>query len=340
MSRRSRSRAQQRRLKNLRSAAPAPTRDEARTWYRMKNFVDQPDTAAIYLYGEIGYWGIEAQDFVRDLMGLRVSNIILHINSPGGEVFDGLAIFHALRDHPATIETRVDGLAASAASFIAMAGDTVVMQRNATMMIHDASGIEIGNADDMRAMADLLDMCSNNIADIYMQQGGGTVEQWRAAMKVETWYSAEEALAVGLCDSVNNADAETDESVAVVPGEEDEPDELMDKAWDLSVFAFTYAGRDKAPAPKLLAELVPAEEPAAVPVAPAEPVAEPAVAEPAPVAEPETPAEPPVAHLEPPDVPEAPIDPWTALTRGLLQNSPPSTVDDLLAALRKEGTPA
>jgi len=359
---RSRSRAQQQRLKNMRSAAPAPTAEETRTWYRMRNFVDQPDTAAIYLYGEIGYWGVEAQDFVRDLMSLRVSNIILHINSPGGEVFDGLAIFHALRDHPATVETRVDGLAASAASFVAMAGDKVVMQRNAQMMIHDASGIEIGNAEDMRTMADLLDMCSDNIADIYAQQAGGTVEQWRAAMKVETWYSAAEAHAAGLCDEVAGADEETSEDTAVVPGEE-AADALMDKAWDLSVFAFTYAGREKAPAPKPVAELAvdePADEADEVPAepvdgqgdepdAPAEPADE--VEDPAPAvdeaepAEPETPAGEPLALAEP-ETPapltlgDTPADEWTALTRGLLTPAP-STVDELFAALlQQKGTPA
>jgi ATP-dependent protease ClpP protease subunit len=354
---RSRSRAQQQRLKNMRSAVPAPAADEARTWYRMRNFVDAPDTAAIYLYGEIGYWGVEAQDFVRDLMSLRVSHIILHINSPGGEVFDGLAIFHALRDHPATIETRVDGLAASAASFVALAGDTVVMQRNAQMMIHDASGIEIGNAQDMRTMADLLDMCSDNIADIYAQQAGGTVEQWRTAMKVETWYSAAEALAAGLCDEVAGADDETGEDAAVVPGEEATA-ELMDKAWDLSVFAFTYAGRDKAPGPVPVAELAAAEEPAVEPAveAVAEPVEEPAapaepaeqaadVAEQEPAAEdePEAPVVEPLAIAEATTTPapltigETATDSWTAMTRGLLDTQPAaSTVDELFAALLQQ----
>jgi ATP-dependent Clp endopeptidase proteolytic subunit ClpP len=356
MGRRARSRAQQQRLKNMRSAAPASTNDDQRTWYRMKNFVDQPDTAAIYLYGEIGYWGVEAQDFVRDLMGLRVSNIIVHINSPGGEVFDGLAIYHALRDHPANVECRVDGLAASAASFIAMAGNKVVMQRNAQMMIHDASGIEIGNAEDMRTMADLLDMCSDNIADIYAQQGGGTVEQWRAAMKVETWYSAAEAHTAGLCDEVANADDETGEDEAVVPGEE-EADALMDKTWDLSLFAFKHEGRDQAPAPAPLAELAPAEEPVEEPAveASAEPVVEPAppvddVAEtpaavepePADDAPPETPAETPLAIAAPLAIGDHPTDSWTALTSGLLEPEPTaSTVDELFAALlQQKGTPA
>jgi ATP-dependent protease ClpP protease subunit len=378
MSRRSRSRAQQKRLQNLRYGAQVKQGEQPKTWYQVKNFVDQPDVAAIYLYGEIGYWGVEAQDFVRDLMSLRVSTIVVHINSPGGEVFDGLAIFHALRDHPATIEVRVDGLAASAASFIAMAGDTVVMQRNAQMMIHDASGIEIGNAQDMRTMADLLDMCSDNIADIYVQQAGGTVELWRTAMQAETWYTAAEALAAGLCDEVAGADDETNEDTAVVPGEDDDADGLMDTAWDLSVFAFKYGGREKAPTPTLPVDAAdaavdgtaPVVEPAAATEAPvvddAEPVTEEvaaaavepgtepveAAAEPdAPVVATEPDQEPEPA-LELGDEPEPPApasealvlgddvpDSWAALTGGLLTNAAPSTVDDLFAAL-KEGLPA
>ena len=347
MAKRSRPRAHQRRLQNLRAATNDTKQDAPSTWYSIRNFVDQPDTAAIYLYGEVGYWGVEAQDFVRDLMSLRVANIILHINSPGGEVFDGLAIYHALRDHPATVESRIDGLAASAASFIAMAGDTVVMQRNAQMMIHDASGIEVGNAEDMRTMADLLDMCSDNIADIYAQQAGGTVEQWRAAMKTETWYSAAEALAAGLCDQVNNADEETEEDTAVVPG--DEPEDLMDKAWDLSVFAYTYAGREKAPAPPVIAAVV-EEEPAAV----VEPVVEAvtetteadAIEETAPAEVDTASAETETASVEEVEVVEPPLvlgpdpDPWDALTRGLLTNAAPSTVDELFAALQMKGLPA
>lgn len=342
MSKAARIRAQ-RRMQGLRvSADQAEQLASGRTWYRMvTDLVDQPDTAAIYLYEEIGYWGITAQDFVRDLMSLRVLNIILHINSPGGDVFDGLAIYHAIRDHPATVEARVDGLAASAASFIACAADTVVMQRNATMMIHDASGFCIGNASEMQKMADILDQASDNIADIYVQQGGGTVEQWRAAMREETWYSGAEALAAGLCDEVANADEETNEPSAVVPGAE--LDELMAKAYDLTVFAYHYPGRNAAPAPKPLDEYAPEADPADVaPVDPppvveptTAPVVEPEPEAPAAVTEPDTSIEPdPVEPIEP-----GPADDWAAAIGALLDPAP-STVDELLHALMKEGTSA
>ncbi|RSN26503.1 hypothetical protein DMC63_01315 [Streptomyces sp. WAC 05977] len=343
MSKSARLRAQ-RKLQGLRvTQQQADEITDGKTWYRIKNLVDQPSTAAIYLYEEIGYWGCEASDFVRELMALRVDNIIVHINSPGGDVFDGLAIYHALRDHSATIEVRVDGLAASAASFIAMAGDRIIMQRNATMMIHDASGFCIGNAADMQKMVDVLDQASNNIADIYMQQAGGTVEAWRAAMREETWYTGAEALAAGLCDEVNNADEEAPAEESVVPGEDDEDiDALMAKSYDLTVFAYRHAGRDQAPAPKPVAELAETTEP--------EPAPEPAAVEPAPAAEPEqepidepdpaetsepagVPAEPETPEPEVPAPAAAPTDDWASMFDALTQ--PNTFADDVFAALLK-----
>lgn len=349
MARRSRPRAQQRRLQNLRAAraaAPAAARPEARNWYRIVDLVDAPDTAAIYLYEEIGYWGVTAQDFVRDLMGLRVSNIIVHVNSPGGDVFDGLAIFHALRDHPATVEVRIDGLAASAASFIAMAGDTIVCQRNAQMMIHDASGICIGNAADMQEMVDLLDRCSDNIADIYAQRAGGTVEQWRTAMKAETWYTGLEAVAAGLADSTADPGEETGEGTAVVPGEDDDVDELMNRSWDLSIF--TYAGRAKAPGPRAVAEQEAPAEPVETTPAQAstdtgEQSTDPAgddVDEPTEDETTEPADETAAADTTDPEAPaDGVTDSWADLTAGLYKPAP-STVDELFAALQSKGIPA
>ncbi|MCI0690299.1 MAG: Clp protease ClpP, partial [Sporichthyaceae bacterium] len=132
--------------------------------------------------------------------------IDLHINSPGGLVFDAVAIYSALRNHPATIDVSIDGLAASAASFVAMAGDSIAIQKPAKMMIHDAMGIVLGNAADMRIMAELLDELSDTIAQIYTDRAGGTVTAWRDAMRanggVGSWYSAQQAVAAGLADRV------------------------------------------------------------------------------------------------------------------------------------------
>lgn len=229
----------------LKSARSVVNLRKGRTdWYRIENVkratADQPSTADIYIYDEIGYFGVTASDFVRDLQAVDVNEISLHLNSPGGDVFEGIAIYNALKNHKATVATFIDGLAASAASFIAMAGDTVVIERNAQMMIHDAHGLCIGNANDMSSMVDLLDKNSDNIADIYAQKAGGTVKDWRAAMRAETWYSADEALQAGLADEVSGGNKK---------------DSVEDNSWDLSVFAF--AGREKAPAPRIAAHASP-----------------------------------------------------------------------------------
>lgn len=169
-------------------------------WYRILNA--QADEAEIYIYGEIAWWDISAATFVRELQGVSASKIVVHLNTPGGDVFDGIAIYTALRDHPAEIETRVDSLAASIGSVIAMAGDRVVMARHSTMMVHEPWGLAIGNADDMRKLAEVLDRLADTIAAIYAEKAGTDVADWRAAMAAETWYTDREAVDAGLADEV------------------------------------------------------------------------------------------------------------------------------------------
>lgn len=184
-------------------------------WYSMTNL--DTVTAEVRIYDEISLWGITADDFVRDLRALDVDAIDLRLNSPGGLVFDGIAIHNALRDHRATVTATVDGVAASIASVIAMAGDTVVMNRGATMMIHDAAGLQMGNAADMREMADILDKLSDTIANFYAGRAGGDTATWRSHMLAETWYTATEAVAAGLADQVAGepeSGGDTDDSVA------------------------------------------------------------------------------------------------------------------------------
>jgi ATP-dependent Clp endopeptidase proteolytic subunit ClpP len=208
-------------------------------------------TAVLRLYDPIDswgeMWGVSAKEFVAALDALpdTVNEVRLHINSPGGDVFEGLAILNALRSHDARVVAVVDGIAASAASFIAAGADELVMARNAELMVHDAWGLVVGNAADMRQMVDLLDKQSDNIAAIYAEKAGGTVEQWRAAMSAETWYLADEAVEAGLADRIDKKSA--------------------DKAknrFDLSIF--TYAGRDAAPAP-LASAAIDDEEPDSAP---------------------------------------------------------------------------
>lgn len=194
---------------------PQNFRPRASTWYEIKNI--SADVATVNLYDEIGMWGITASAFIEDLHAIDAKQLDLHISSPGGDVFDGLAILNSLRQHKATVNVTVDGLAASAASFIAMAGDSIKIAPNAMMMIHEASGLVVGNSGDMREMADLLDKTSANIADIYARRAGGDPEEWRTAMRAETWYTHQEAVTAGLADSVVGEDTEED------PDEEEPP---------------------------------------------------------------------------------------------------------------------
>lgn len=216
-----------------RAAANRPaTGGRREPWFRIEN--TGGSTADVYIYSEIGCWGLTADAFVRELAALKVTSIDLHINSPGGDVFEGVAIYNALKQHKATIHVFVDGYAASIASVIAMAGDTITMGRGTQMMIHEGNGGAVGDARDLRAYADLLDRCSDTIAGFYADRAGGDPKTWRERMLAETWYSASEAVAAGLADQVS-ADVAENRGPANV--------------WDLSIF--NYAGRDRAPAPGL-----------------------------------------------------------------------------------------
>lgn len=178
------------------------------SWYEIKNI--SADQAEVSIYDEIGFWGVTAADFVKELGGVQASALNIRINSPGGDVFDGIAILNALRSHPANKTVIVDGLAASAASFIAMAGDQVQMSPQSMMMIHDASGLCMGNAGDMRQLADLLDKTTENIAAVYAQRTGKPTDHWREQMAAETWYTDQEAVDAGLADSIVGKTGDTE----------------------------------------------------------------------------------------------------------------------------------
>jgi ATP-dependent protease ClpP protease subunit len=215
---------------------PTPS---GKSWFEIKNMSDEE--TKILIYEEIGFWGVSALDFVKELNSITTPKINVHINSPGGSIFDGLAIYTNLRAHKSEINVHIDALAASAASFIAMAGDNIIMHRNATMMIHDGSGLTWGNEADHLATASLLGKLSNNIADVYSQQANGTVEDWRALMRAETWYTGQEALDAGLVDAITDADEE----------EEDTPDQGTEEN-SFTRLTFKYAGRTGAPPPVIL----------------------------------------------------------------------------------------
>jgi len=156
------------------------------------------------LYGTVGsFWddGINAAKVVALLRNAEdVTEIECRINSMGGNAFDGIAIFNALKDHPAKVTVKVDGLAASAASIIAMAGDTIEMGDGAFMMVHQASALVVGNAQDMAQMSGILDKCDGEITGIYARRTGKSVETVRGWVNAETWFTGPEAVEAGLAD--------------------------------------------------------------------------------------------------------------------------------------------
>ena len=172
----------------------------------------QADTTRVDVYDDIGGggWfdeGLTAKSFAAQLAGVK-GGLEVHINSGGGDVFDGIAIGNAIRAHKGPVTTVVDGLAASIASVIAQAGQNRVAEPGSMMMIHDAFGMCVGDAAEMTQFASTLDKVSGNIAAVYADRAGGDAAGWRTVMKAETWYTAEEAVAAGLADRVGDGGAE------------------------------------------------------------------------------------------------------------------------------------
>lgn len=209
-------------------------------WFKISDHDDSAEEVTVSIYDEIGMWGVTAQDFVDALDSLPATTktINLHLNSPGGGVFDGLTIANRLIQHPANVAVTVDGTAASIASVIAMAGDTVTMGRGSTMMIHNPSGLVLGQSADMRQMADLLDkLARDSIANAYQAKAGpknGSAEDWLDRMAAETWYSGAEAVAVGLADGTTD-DKPTTENAS--------------RVHTLTAYGWKHAGRATAPDP-------------------------------------------------------------------------------------------
>ena len=188
-------------------------------------------TQQIDIYGTIGV-DVMASAF-RDALHADAKRIDLHVNSPGGDVYEAVAILNTLRAHPAKIVVTVDSLAASAAGFIAVgAADELYMAENSELMAHLPSAGAAGNASDIRQVAENLDRIANNIASIFASRVGGTVDDWLDVLAAETWWSAQEAVDAGLADGIANTPAVVNH-------------------FDLSVFA--HAGRASAPPPPRIA---------------------------------------------------------------------------------------
>lgn len=173
-----------------------------RSWFTAKASKD--NAAEIVIYDEIGVWGVTAKDFHDELKAFGdVDHIDLHINSPGGEVFAGISIYNMLERHKATITVTIDGIAASMASVVAMAGDTIIMPENAMMMIHDPAGIVIGTSKDMRDLAAALDKMKAAMITAYASKATDlSRDEIAAIMAAETWLTAQEAVDKGFADEV------------------------------------------------------------------------------------------------------------------------------------------
>jgi len=189
------------------------------TWFDIVAKTDE--VTEIFIYDEIGYWGVSASDFIRDLKGVKSKSINLRLNTPGGMVTDGHAIFNALKDHPATVCTSNDALAASMGSILQLLGSPVfggggiTMAKNALFMIHNPWGFAMGDSEEMMKTANLLDKMTGILADTYVEATGKTKEEILQAMKDESWYTAEEAKAMGFCTTISGENKEAAASVSV-----------------------------------------------------------------------------------------------------------------------------
>lgn len=177
-------------------------------WYKV-NALSASETE-VMIYAEIGEWGVTALDFVQELRGIVTPNLTVRINSPGGAVFDGFAIYNALLNHPAKVTAYVDGVAASAASFIAQAADEIVVAEASTMMVHGCSGICIGKAGDLEVAAGMMRKIDSQMAAIYAQRSERPAAEWLEQMADDRWYTAEEAVAAGLADRVAEPEKRAD----------------------------------------------------------------------------------------------------------------------------------
>ena len=182
-------------------------------WYEFRAAAGDNDVDEVLVYDAIAWYAIDAKDFVRDLAKLKAPNLRVRINSPGGSVFDGVAIYNALRRHHARVEVRIEGLAASIASIIALAGDSVAMEPSAFLMIHDPWAVGIGSATELRELAGTLDKIAGTLTQIYVKKTGMDEAEVREAMAAETWYTAEEALEAGLVDEVLSDDGDAEARV-------------------------------------------------------------------------------------------------------------------------------
>jgi ATP-dependent Clp protease, protease subunit len=183
-------------------------------------------TLELMLYGDIGddWMGIGPSAVAEQLRAAGdISRIVTRINSRGGDVFDGATIYNLLASQGVPVDVVIDGLAASAASYIAMVGDTVTMGEGAMLMIHNPYCFALGNATELRKTADMLDKVRDSMLSGYMKRYSGTEDELKAALDAETWMTADDAKQAGLCDQIAGVEA-------------DDAAKDLATAFDLSIF--------------------------------------------------------------------------------------------------------
>jgi len=169
-------------------------------WYKIENLSE--DNTEIMIYDVIGWPFNDASELVHSLAGMTSKTITVRINSPGGDVFDAVSIFNALQSHKSKVITRVEGLAASAASFLALAGKEVHAYPNTMWMIHDPWVCVAGNQYELRDVADILEKLAGQMVDIYASNSNISKKEIKEMMKLETWFTAKEAKEKGLVDTI------------------------------------------------------------------------------------------------------------------------------------------
>jgi ATP-dependent Clp endopeptidase proteolytic subunit ClpP len=156
----------------------------------------------ILVYDEIGPFGITSKAFATALAQAGDGDLTLRINSPGGDVFTAMNIYNAIKRRDQPVTCVVDGLAASAASLIAMAGDRIVMNDASMLMIHNSHTLALGDRHEMIATAEILAKVDDTLASIYAARSGASLEDVHAIMDRETWMTASEAISQNYCDEV------------------------------------------------------------------------------------------------------------------------------------------
>jgi ATP-dependent protease ClpP protease subunit len=161
------------------------------------------DLTTVYVYDVIdSWWGIGAADFARELAAITTPNVLMRVNSPGGDVFEARAMMAAIAEHPAKFTAKIDGLCASAATALTLPCDSVEIVEGGFYMIHKAWTFAMGNADDFRQQAALLDKVDSVLVDGYVSKTGKSADEIAALMSAETWFTAQEAVDAKFCDQV------------------------------------------------------------------------------------------------------------------------------------------